>query len=400
MGKSAAVIVVGAGVTGLSAAYHLARRKAGRIVLIDKGPVGDGSSSRAAGIITGHLWTEAGIRVRKRCLELYRELSQELNGYKFQQPGCLNLFSKETWPERAALIPQYDRLGVPYEILNAAAITERWPEIHPRPDETGLFDPLGGYSEGSEYIPALRRRVEEMGVEIRENEMVNGFDVRSGRVVGVRVAAGVIAASTVVSTVYSWTRLLLATIGITLPVKCFVHQRYVTVPLAQPFQAIPAVNANPYMSYFRPALGNRLLAGIETADREEFVMDGPRFQMSAVTAAPELPAELRRRLLPLLPALETVEWESAKVGLLTFSMDGEPILGPIAAFPGLVVGLAFHSGGFAYNPGTGELLAEYVTEGKTGIDVTSWSPDRFDPAETAAYMNATIRQKDVARRRH
>ncbi len=83
--KLMAVIIIGGGVIGLSAAYHLARRQCGPIVLLDKGPVGDGSSSRAAGIITGLLWSETGVRVRKRCLELLGELSRDLDGYQFQQ---------------------------------------------------------------------------------------------------------------------------------------------------------------------------------------------------------------------------------------------------------------------------------------------------------------------------
>ena len=98
------VIIVGAGVTGLSAAYHLAKQRFGEIILIDKGPVGDGSSQRAAGIITGLLWNEAGILVRKRCLELYRELSIELSGYEFQQLVFLFLFSAALWPVRVNLL--------------------------------------------------------------------------------------------------------------------------------------------------------------------------------------------------------------------------------------------------------------------------------------------------------
>src|SRR5215471_3294018 len=99
-----AVIIIGGGVIGLSAAYHLARRRCGPIVLIEKGPVGDGSSSRAAGIITGLLWSETGVRVRKLSLTRFRELSDELDGYTFQAVGCLNLFDPESWPERAALL--------------------------------------------------------------------------------------------------------------------------------------------------------------------------------------------------------------------------------------------------------------------------------------------------------
>ena len=81
-------------------------------------------------------------------------------------------------------------------------------------------------------------------------------------------------------------------------------------------------------------------------------------------------------------------------------MDGEPVLGPVKAVPGLFVGLAFHSGGFSYNPAAGFLLAEYVSEGKTSIDTAAFSPDRYTPAMAAAHLATTVAQKDAVRRRH
>ena len=132
--RSITVIVVGAGVTGLSTSYHLARHNFGRVILLDKGPVGDGSSQRAAAIITGHLWTETGVRVRQRCLELYAELSASLPGYHFYQAGCLNLFDAASWNDRKPLLPLYDKLSVPYQELNASEISRLWPALHPRED--------------------------------------------------------------------------------------------------------------------------------------------------------------------------------------------------------------------------------------------------------------------------
>lgn len=393
------VVIVGAGVTGLSTAYHLAKKKFGEIILLDKEQVGNGSSQRAAGIITGLLWSEAGVLVRKRCFELYEALSAELDGYQFQSVGCLNLFSHTSWHEREALLSLYDRLDAPYQILHPEEMEERWPEMRIPSDVVGLYDPLGGYSEPSEYIPAMKQRLLELGVDIREGGQVNGFEVKNGAVSGVITAGGVIQADVVVSTVYSWTRTLLKTIGLELAVKCFVHQRYVTEPLRSPIE-IPAVNANPYGAYFRPALGGSLLAGLETIDREEYTVDSLAFQLTELSTPPGLVAGLHQRLSPVLPSLDGVKFQDEKVGLLTFSMDGEPILGPLRNLPGLILGLAFHSGGFAYNPGTGELLAEYVSEGRTSIDISSWSPDRFDPDETQAYLAETIWQKDIAKRRH
>lgn len=392
-------IIVGAGVTGLSTAYHLARKQYGRVILLDKGPVGDGSSSRAAGIITGLLWSEPGVLARKKSLQLFRELSDELDGYRLQNVGCLNLFDAASWPDRRALLPLYDRLGAPYEIMDNAEMQRRWPALHVAPEYTGLYDPLGGYSEPDEYIPALVKRVRELGVEVRKHCQVSDFIVRDGCMAGVRTAAGDIEGDAVICTVYSWIHTLLSRLDMKLAVKTFVHQRYVTEQLAEPVN-IPAVNANPLFGYIRPAAGQRLLAGIESAEREEYRVPSQEFHMSAVRAAPELPATLLRNFKTLVPALKQTSWASERVGLLTFSMDGEPILGLVAALPGFYIGVAFHSGGFAYNPVTGLLLAEYVADGKTSIDVSAFSPDRFDPAETEAYLASTVTQETAVRRRH
>lgn len=392
-------IIIGAGVTGLSTAYHLAKKNYGRVILLDKGPVGDGSSSRAAGIITGLLWSEPGVLARKKSLELFRELSEELDGYRFQDVGCLNLFDVPSWPDREKLLPLYDRLGAPYEIVSPDEIMRRWPQLKIPADFTGLYDHRGGYSEPDEYIPALTKRIRELGVEVREGEAVVDFIVRDGRMAGVRTTAADIEGDAVVCTVYSWIHTLLERVDLELPVKAFVHQRYVTEPLPEP-ALIPAVNANPVGGYFRPAAGGRLLAGIETPEREEWRVTSREFHQSVLCAAPELKDTIKTRFAPLIPALAEAPWESERVGLLTYSSDGEPVLGPISALPGLFVGVAFHSGGFAYNPVTGMLLAEYVAEGKTSIDVTAFSPDRFKPEETEAYLASTVRQETAVRRRH
>jgi glycine/D-amino acid oxidase-like deaminating enzyme len=93
-----------------------------------------------------------------------------------------------------------------------------------------------------------------------------------------------------------------------------------------------------------------------------------------------------------------------KVGLLAFSLDGEPILGRIDALPGLFVGTAFHSGGFAYNPVAGMLLAELVADGVTSIDISAFSPDQFEAGEVADFTDSSVTQGEYTgiggRRRH
>jgi len=401
--NSTTAIIIGGGVIGLSTAYQLARKQFGRIILLEKDTIGAGSSSRAGGIITALLWREAGVLARKISLALYQELSDDLPGYRFHDVGCLNLFETASWPERAALLPLYDRLNAQYEILNAQDIHERWPALTPSPEIIGLHDPLGGYSEPEEYVPALARRVQALGVEIREGAQVTGLIQRNGRIVGVDTLDGEIEGDAIICTAHAWTHNVLENLGLSIPMKAFVHQRYVTKPLAPSMESsvnIPAINADPYGGYIRPESGNRLLAGAETAQRLEHRIESLDFQMDTLTAPAYVQRDLMTDLPPLLPALSQTTWETEKIGLICFSVDGEPILGPVAQHPGLFIGCAFHSGGFAYNPVAGLLLAELVADGKTSIDIADFSPDRFVADVSADYLASTVVQEQAVRRRH
>lgn len=395
-------VIIGAGVTGLSTAYHLAKRCYGRVIVLEKSEIGAGSSSRAAGIGTGLLWSETGIRARKQALRIFREFSRELPGYVFHnEHGCLNLFNGELWPAREALLPLYDRLEAPYQVMGPAEIRRRWPALSPAEGMLGLHDPTGGYSEPPEYLAGLTQRARELGVEIRENVRVDEICLRHGRVRGVKAAGAVLAADAVVAAAYAWIHPLLASIGIRLPVKTFVHQRYLSEPVGGPLQ-FPPVNADPFLGYIRPASGNRVLLGIETPDRDDHKVASLDFQLGALRAPPDILAPAVARFKDFFPTLATLRWESAHVGLLSFSMDGEPIIGPITGVEGLFVGNCFHSGGFTYSPAVGLFLAQYVAQGATSVDLTAFSPARFDawPKETADYVMSTVPQRDASRRRH
>lgn len=394
------VIIVGGGVIGLSAAYHLVRSGSSRVVILEKDHIGAGSSSRAAGITTGLLWTETGVRARQLGIEWFKRLSQELPGYRYHdEQGCLNLMTPQTWPLRQPLLALYDRVGVAYDVLSAAEIRRRWPALHPPDDFLGMHDPHGGYSEPDEYIPALTRRIQELGVEIIEGERAIELLTTSGRVSGVRTTAREHHADIVISGVHAWTPQLWQHLGLRLPMKSFVHQRYVSAPLPTPLIA-PPVNADPYLGYIRPAHGGRMLLGVETPQREQFDVTTADFRMSDLTVDTDVRERAVRSFESFAPCVKDAQWERKSIGLISFSMDGEPLLGPVARLPGLLIAGAFHSGGFSYNTVAGVLLAEMASGCPTSVDVSAFSPDRFSTTAAEAYLSTPVVQGDAVRRRH
>lgn len=394
------ILIIGGGVTGMATAYHLARLQAGRIILLEQGEIGNGSSSRAGGITTGLLWSQTGVQARRVATKWFRHLSGELKGYTYHnEHGCLNLFNRELWPARATLLPLYDRLNAPYQILSAEQIRARWPALNPPDDFLGLHDPLGGYSEPTEYLTALTARIRELGVEVRERVTVRELLRESDRITGVRTDTEKIAADTVVAASYAWAIPLLATAGLSIPAKTFVHQRFVSSPRSEP-NRFPPVNADPYLGYIRPAAGNRLLLGIETPDVPEVKVTTMDYRMESLAEPWDLVAPAVERFGEFFPGIAKLRWESVKVGLLSFSMDGEPIIGPIPGVEGLFVGCSFHSGGFSYNPAVGLFIAEYVAKGAPSIDLKAFLPSRFEQDETAAYLASSLVQSQSFRRRH
>ncbi len=393
------VVVIGAGVTGLSTAFHLVEKGVERVVVVDKGSVGGGSSLQAGGIVTMLMGTETEVRARSVSLDLVERFSRILDGYQFHQVGCLNLFPEEAFARTAPLQGMWRRLGGRFDVLRGSEISERFPDLEAEADDSGVLDLRSGFSEPHRYVPALRAKLEDMGVEIRENEPVTGFDLRDGRVRGVVTDRGTIEADATACAVNGWTNHVLSRVGFRTPHKNFVHERFVTRPFPEP-PRLPAVNDHILDCYVRPTDDNRLLLGTSVEGLGAYEMRGPDFDVSELEPHPDALPFIKEHMVRRVPMLEGAEWDYHTVGLISFAYDVKPVIGPVPGVEGLFVGAHFHSGGFAYNPVSGLLLAEHVVDGGTRIDSEMYSPLRFGEVDTDAFLAAPMLHDEMAGVRH
>ena len=393
------VVVIGAGVTGLSTAFHLVEKGVERVVVVDKGSVGGGSSLQAGGIITMLMATETEVRARAISLDLFERFSRILDGYHFHQVGCLNLSVENASAKTSESREMWRRLGGQFDVLRGGEISERFPDLAAQETDIGVLDLRSGYSEPHRYIPALRAKLEDMDVEIRENEPVVGFDLRNDRVRGVVTEGGTIETDAAVCAVNAWTNHVLSLVGFRTPYKNFVHERFVTKPFPEP-PRLPAVNDHILNGYVRPTDDNRLLLGTSVDNLGAYEMRGPDFDVSELEPHPDALPFLKENLVRRVPMMEGAEWDYHTVGLISLAHDVKPVIGPVPGVDGLFVGAHFHSGGFAYNPVSGLLIAEHVVDGGTSIDSEMYRPARFGSIDTDAFLAAPIMHDEMGVVRH
>ena len=96
-----------------------------------------------------------------------------------------------------------------------------------------------------------------------------------------------------------------------------------------------------------------------------------------------------------LPLLQGVDFDYHRVGLVSYSVDFQPNIGPVEALPGLYLATNFNSGGFGYHPVFGLLVAEFIVDGKTRIDASEFSPDRFKEFDTQAYLEREVTYSEM-----
>ncbi len=387
---STSVVIVGAGMAGLSAAFHLAEKGARPVVVVEKGKVGSGSSSRSGAVNSMLMATEALTRARGISFDIFERFDRILDDYQFHQVGCLGIYNEEQLEAARQLHPMHLRAGARFEVLNHREIEERFPDLKIKADECGVLDLRGGYSDPERYIPALEAKVRQLGVEIREHTSVERFLVQSGRVRGLVLDDGrVLSADATVCTVNAWANSLLSEAGQALPTRNFQIERYVTTPLARA-PRLPATNDDARGVYYRPTGDRRLLIGGGGHEPTQLHMPDQNFDLTELNPDPACLPYLREAVRGRLPFMDHAEFDYHRVGLVSYPIDFVPNIGPVSALPGLFLGTHFCSGGFGYHPVAGRFLAEFIIDGRTSIDASEFSPDRFSDFDTPDYLNQDI----------
>lgn len=326
-GTETDVIVVGAGLTGMSCAYHLARRGASVRVLEAHG-VGWGASGRNGGMATTGLsislskavsrfGAERAVSMRQRyndAIDLIEQISlEEGQDTEFRRAGLMNLAAREahvaTYKRESALITELT--GHPAHFLDRDAVRE---EIGTDRYFGGMIDPAGASVHPAKFLGALAHGAVSRGALIHEHTPVTGVARTPSGGHRVTTASGeftapqlVIATGAYAKRPFGWLQRRFA------PVGSFV---IVTEPLGQELAESLLPNrrvcsdSKELLNYFRLTEDNRLAFGGRA-----------RFLSRDVAADQKSGEILQREMVELFPQLRDVAVEYAWGGLVDISLD-------------------------------------------------------------------------------
>jgi sarcosine oxidase, subunit beta len=358
----ASVVIVGGGVTGLSAGWWLACAGVD-VVVLEKGIVGWEASGRNGGGAT-HIYSPFGLEEQR----LWPQMD-ELLGYPTEyQPNRIRVALNDiqlAWIRQGAAIAA--EVGFRTDFLDVRQLKELVPIV----GETAVgaaFTHYGGHANPQRTVQAYAWAVQDHGGRIYQDTTVTGLTVAGGRLTAVETTRGRFGADVVVIAAGPQTGLLAAMAGVWMPLAPARAEMIITEPLPLMFRG--GVDGNGI--YGRQTLRGNLAYGggphewIDVAD------------MTAPTK-PSTPLlrNLARRLAELFPGAAHLRLIRSWAGIVENTPDGLPIVERLAAPDNLVVA-TMSSVGFGLSPAVGKAISELVQHGQCRFaDLSSVRLGRF-----------------------
>lgn len=374
--KTADVVVIGAGISGLSTAFQLVRRRAGRVVVLERKHIGAGASGKSGALVRAHYSNIPESTLTFESLKVFRNWGEEVGHGDpgFQATGFVRIAAPEDEAHLRANVAAMQKIGIETSIVSADDLREIEPLMRTDDFNVAAFEPTTGYVDPNATIYGFAQAAAELGAEICTGVEATRILVEGDRVVGVETSVGTIATGQVVLAGGWWADRLLAPLGIDLGLKPYKAQVVVfrwPVEMDQARKHRVVIDSI-HHSWLRAEGGASTLIGVEFPDREVDPDRLPEFPNPAYVE------QARAALTARFPVFEHSTMRGGWAGVFMQSPDDHPIMDRLTEFDGLFVITGDSGSGFKIGPAVGMIFAEWVTEGKPKLmDMTPFRASRF-----------------------
>ena len=383
MTSRADVVIVGGGVVGCSAAWHLRQDGfTGRILVVERDPTYQHASSfLAMGGIRQQFCTPVTVRMVQFSVALWKMFDHKLGTPSqrphawFRQRGYLFLANGATSTALTKRFNEEKAAGAAVRMVAVDELQEMLPGTMLDDILFGVFGGEDGYANPREVLAGFRAGAELAGAEFLVDE-VTGIDRRQGAITGVTLAGGTrVSAPVVVNAAGPWAGRLASLAGLLVPVEPMRQMLFrCTLPLVWPHRFPMLID--PGGVHWRhddasePGGPDRIILALTNWNEqpgENFAADEARWNREFY------PAMVNR-----VPGLRDVTDVHGWAGLYEMTPDHNPVLGPHPELPGFIFANGFSGHGLMMSPATGRIVSEFVRLGRSEtFDVGIFAPDRF-----------------------
>jgi glycine/D-amino acid oxidase-like deaminating enzyme len=360
------IVIVGAGITGASIAYHLAKRGA-RVAIVDAVRPGAGATEKSFG------WINATFSKRPRAyfdlnqlgIAGWRRLETELGGeLKVQWGGSVAWVAAGGAEALRESVRSHQEWGYATHLIDEAEIHRLLSNIAPGEFGAACYSEYEGAVDAMDAVKAMLRQLREAGAEVRYPHEVTGLKVEQGRVTAIQAGESSLEAGVVVLACGVAIPRLAEMAGVRVPLKesegVLVHTR------PQP-KLIDRVVLAPDI-HCKQKLDGRVVVGGP-------IVAGPGTSLGATPEPGEYGKRILREAAQVLPGLRGVGVELITLGRRVMPLDEYPIVGFAAGCSNLYIA-AMHSG-VTLAPLIGQLAAlEILDEARVGL-LEPYRPERF-----------------------
>jgi 4-methylaminobutanoate oxidase (formaldehyde-forming) len=374
--SQARAVIVGGGIVGCSTAYHLAKNGWKDVLLLEQARLTSGTTWHAAGLVGQMRPNRNMTRMSKYGIELYATLEAETGlatGWK--QCGSVNV------AQTAERMVQFRRIaaaargfGVEMHLVSPEEAGKLCPILRTDDLAGAVWIPGDGKANPTDLTQSLAKGARIGGARLIEGVRVTGFDIRKGRVAGVRTTEGDVACEVVVLCAGQWSRQIGALAGVSVPLHSAEHFYVVTRPIKGVSPDLPVMRDPDAFIYYKEEVGGLLMGGFEPVAKP-WGMDGvpEDFAFQLLPEDWDQFEILMQGALRRTPVLETAEIRQLLNGPESFTSDGNFILGEAPELAGFFVAAGFNSAGIANAGGAGRLVAEWIVGGEPSADL--WDVD-------------------------
>ena len=361
------VVIVGGGVTGLSAGWWLARSGV-KVTVLDKFIVGWEASGRNGGGASHYASPLFDEEQR-----LWPQMD-ELLGYptEHQKGRILIAMTERQWEQYRFIAERHKRLNHPVELLDVKQVQEAVPLAG---DNCfgGLQYKFGGHANPQRSVQAYAWALQDLGGKIIQHSPVTGFETTGGKVTAVKTANATYGCDSVVVAAGPQIPKLMAQLGVNVPLAAARAEMIIT----EPAPMMPLGGVDGHKIYGRQTMRGNLAYGGGPHEWLDMDATGP-----AARPSTPLARNLAKRLAELLPKAAHLNVIRSWAGVIENSPDGRPIIDRLTS-PDNVVVASMSSVGFGLSPASGHAIRDLVMDGKCSFaDIDILKLSRFDNLES------------------